>query len=658
MEAARNLHSAYPERAEAGRGRIEEFCGCMIGPFVRETAVRWLGIQQFVQRVGAIGNPLRGAATKKLVADARELGRQVRRAGYETQRAARAFALVRELANRTLGLRHFDVQLIGGWVLLNGMVAEMDTGEGKTLTATLPACTAALAGIPVHVVTVNDYLAKRDAELMKPLYASLGLTVGIITQGMEPRARRRAYDCDVTYCTNKEVVFDYLKDRIVLGNRAGRLRLQLERLSGHSRLDQLLLRGLHFAIIDEADSILIDEARTPLIISDANNTREFDRTVYKIALQVAAQLEEGRHFVVEHPPPRIELTPSGRRRIFELVPGDAAIWNSPAECEDLLRQALTARHLMQRDTHYLVRDGKIEIIDEYTGRTMADRSWEHGLHQLIESKEKCAISPERGPLSRISYQRFFRRYLRLAGMTGTAREVRGELWSVYRLPVVRVPTNRRAQRRQLGDRICATAEAKWEAVLARVVEIRAQNRPVLIGTRSVAASEELSRLMKQAEIPHRVLNARHDAEEAAIISQAGQAGCITIATNMAGRGTDIRLTPDIAHRGGLHVIATERHEARRIDRQLFGRCGRQGDRGSYEFIVSLEDELFRRHENGVFRFIGVLIHSGQPVGHWLGILAFRWIQHTTERLHSRIRRELLNSDDRLQSALAFSGRFE
>jgi preprotein translocase subunit SecA len=322
-----------------------------------------------------------------------------------------------------------------------------------------------------------------------------------------------------------------------------------------------------------------------------------------------------------------------------------------------VRQALTAHHLMQRDTHYLMKDDKVQIIDEYTGRVMADRSWEHGLHQLIEAKEGCGLSGRYDPLARISYQRFFRRYRRLAGMTGTAREVRGELWSVYRLAVVSIPTNHPPRRSYAGDKVYETEVEKWQAAVARVLELQRHQRPVLIGTRSVTASEHLSRLLTAAGIPHRVLNARQDEEEAAIIARAGEPGRVTVATNMAGRGTDIRLAPGVAERGGLHVIGTERHEARRIDRQLFGRCGRQGDPGSYEMIVSLEDELVTIHGAGVARFLGELCRY-HPIGPWLRKMTLRWAQRAAERVHWRIRRDLLKLDDHLETALAFSGRFE
>ena len=650
--------SAYAERRYSREGQVEQWCARVVGPAVRELLSSRLWLQDIVEAVAAYDGAIQYIGMQKVAGAADELRQRLRSEGFRLDAVAKTFALIRELAGRVLDMRHYDVQLFGGWVLLSGMVAEMDTGEGKTLTATLPACTAALAGIPVHIVTVNDYLARRDAGLMTPLYQALGISVGVVTQGMEPNARREAYGSDVTYCTNKELVFDYLKDRILLGPKTGRIHLQLERLSGKpSRLSRLLLRGLHFAIVDEADSVLIDEARTPLIISGAANAGP-DGALYDGALKIAAQLERGRDFLVEERGRGVAFTDSGRTRLLELAASLGEVWSSRSLREDLVRQALTAQHLMQRDTHYLVKDEKVQIIDEYTGRTMADRSWEHGLHQLIEVKEGCNPTAQHDPLSRISYQRFFRRYLRLAGMTGTAREVRGELWSVYRLAVVSVPTNHPARRQDLGDYVCETATAKWHAVLARVIELHRQERPVLIGTRSVAASEHLSRLLTAAGVPHRVLNARQDSEEAAIIAQAGEPGQITVATNMAGRGTDIRLGPGVAERGGLHVIGTERHETRRIDRQLFGRCGRQGDAGSYEMIVSLEDELVTVYGNRIWHLLAAESNGRAPFGPWFRKLALRCAQRAAERLHHQVRRDLLKTEDQLQTALAFSGRFE
>jgi preprotein translocase subunit SecA len=504
---------------------------------------------------------------------------------------------------------------MGGWVLLHGMVAEMETGEGKTLTATLPACTAALAGLPVHVVTVNDYLAARDAETMGPLYRLLGLSVGTVVSQMDTAARRGAYACDVTYCTNKQLVFDYLWDRISLEGSSSRMKLRIERLAGGpQRSEKLIQRGLHFAIVDEADSVLVDEARTPLIISERGGDT-VEQEIYVTAVELARALERNVDFEIDDRDRQVDLLEAGRARLAELGEPQGGIWRGQLRREALACQALSALHCFHLDQHYLVQGEKIEIIDEYTGRVMPDRSWEHGLHQMIEVKEGVPVTGRQQPRARISYQRFFRRYLHLAGMTGTAREVAGELSSVYRLPVVGIPTNRPVRRRSAGERVLRSADEKWEAVAARVAALYDAGRPVLVGTRSVEASERLSALLTEAVLPHRVLNARQDQEEALIIREAGEPGRITVATNMAGRGTDICLAAGVAERGGLHVIATERHEARRIDRQLFGRCGRQGDPGSYESFVSLEDALFDAHADALARRIaGAALHrrGGAP----------------------------------------------
>jgi len=590
-----------------------------------------------------------------------ELRGALRRDGFRDEHVARSFALVREAARRTIGQRPYDVQLLGGAVLLRGMVAEMETGEGKTLTATLPACTAALAGLPVHIVTVNDYLVGRDAENMGPIFRALGLSVGEIQHDMDPDTRRQMYGCDVTYCSNKELAFDYLKDRILLGRLRSHAHLQIERLrDGRSRADRLLLRGLCYAIVDEADSVLIDEARTPLIISgEGGEQHGLEHEVYRTAIHLAQQLSEVRDFQIDRRERRIRLTPLGEARLRELTRPLGGIWSGPHRAEDFITQALTGLWIFVRDQHYLVEGGKVQIIDEYTGRIMADRSWERGLHQMIEVKEGCDTTQQVEPLARISYQRFFRRYLRLAGMTGTAREVAGELWSVYRLPVARIPTNRPLRRSDLGDRVFATAEEKWDAVVARIRELHAQGRPVLVGTRLVAASEHLSELLTEAGLEHQVLNARQDQAEAEIVARAGEAGRITVATNMAGRGTDIVLAPEARAARGLHVIATERHEARRIDRQLLGRAGRQGDPGSYEVITSLEDDLVRAHGRGFWlrqETNGPLARAAPESA--LRHLVVRQAQRRAERMHSASRREMLKVDGKIENMLAFSGKGE
>jgi preprotein translocase subunit SecA len=648
---------AYAEQHRPLGDRVERFCARLIGPMARRLRARRLSCDRFLQAVVAESSSLQNISADQLRALANDLRTQLCRCGCQPQVFARAFALVREAATQALGMRHFDVQVIGGWILLNGMIAEMDTGEGKTLTATLPAATMALAGFPVHVVTVNDYLAQRDAQLMLPLYQTLGLSVGVVTSGMSIETRRQAYARDITYCTNKELVFDYLRDRLALGRTPSRMHLQVARLAAPSHRTQLLLRGLHFAIVDEADSILVDEARTPLIISSQSN-ENLHRQTYQAALALAAELELGHDFVIEARDRVMQLTDSGRLRLVELGRHFQLSGYSRWRREELVRQALTALHLMHRDAHYLVKDDKIQIIDEYTGRVMADRSWEHGLQQLIELKEGCAVTRQNDPLSRISYQRFFRRYRRLAGMTGTAREVSGEFWSVYGLAVVTVPTHHLRRRVNLGSYVYPTIESKWQAVLSRVTELRAQERPVLIGTRSVAASEQLSRVLSAAAIPHQVLNARHDEKEAAIIARAGEPGTITVATNMAGRGTDIRLSPVVAQGRGLHVIGTERHDARRIDRQLWGRCGRQGDPGSYELIVSLEDDLIAPYVRSAKSLVDAALNRYHRIGQWLAKAILYWGQRNAERVHSRTRRELLNHEEHLERALGFSGSFE
>jgi preprotein translocase subunit SecA len=651
----------YPEREETRQkwfDRLETYVSSFIVPRLRKNPQSF---QEMVDRINDLGPAYAQFDQKQLRDKSDTLAKQLRRDGYKNELIAESFALVREAAVRTLGMRHFDVQLIGGLVLLRGMIAEMETGEGKTLVATLPACTAALAGIPVHIITVNDYLAERDAKWMGPVYDVLGLRVGVIKQGMDPDARRDAYRCDVTYCTNKEVAFDYLKDRINLWDRPSQLRLQLERLSKRdSRLNKLLMRGLHFAIVDEADSVLVDEARTPLIISETHDNSG-ELSIYKQAMEIAEHLVQTEDFVISESDRFVELTEQGKKKI-RIFPwkGEKVRVNVEQRFE-LAKQALTALHIFTLDKHYLVRDGKVQIVDEYTGRVMADRSWERGLHQLIELKENCELTSRKTTRARISYQRFFRRYRQLSGMTGTAREIMNELWSIYRLRVVTIPTNRPLQRKYYRNGFYPAAEDKWKYIIETISRMHSSGRPVLVGTRSVAASEHLSRYLVKASLEHRVLNARQDHEEAEIIAQAGGLGRITVATNMAGRGTDIRMAPEVIGFGGLHVIATERHEARRIDRQLFGRCARQGEPGSCEVIVSLEDELITVHVNKILQKLmaALLKFAGEiyPL-RWIMEALFRGAQRKAEKQHARIRRDLLKMDEQIGDALAFSGRQE
>jgi preprotein translocase subunit SecA len=638
--------SRYPERDEQRPGRLDKALSAA-RYFTGRAGARVGRLQRIVPATAAAAG---GLAQLSLAAQDAQAG-ELRRAGpAELALAARAFALVREAAGRSVGQRHFDEQLVGGWAMLNGMLAEMETGEGKTLTATLAAAAAALAGRAVHVVTVNDYLAERDAGFTRPIYEALGLTVGCVRQGMEPEARRAAYRCDIAYCSNKELAFDYLRDRMVLGGRPRAIASRIEALAGEDVAQRLQLRGLQFAIVDEADSVLVDEARTPLILS-AQASQGQEEALHREALALAQQLAPEDHRIGEQ---GVEIGDAGLDKLAQLSESLSGVWRGPRRREQLVRQALTALHVFQRDKHYLVRDGKVVIIDENTGRLMPDRSWEQGLHQLIELKEGCEMTGRRDTLARISYQRFFRRYVHLAGMTGTAREVARELWAVYRLRVATIPTHKPGRRQRLADRVYGASERKWHAVVARVRALRDAGRPVLIGTRSVKASERLAAHLAEAGVPYRLLNARQDRDEAEIIAGAGEAACVTVATNMAGRGTDIKLGPGVAETGGLHVIATELNDSGRIDRQLFGRCARQGDPGSCEAILAVEEDL-------VVSFLPVAATCLSPLGRlprFLGRLVFRIAQWRAEGAHSRARRDLLDLDDYLGDMLAFSGRGE
>ena len=644
----------YPERQDERLGWLDRVASRTFG-VLRQQLGRSNLDRGFLDRVATAAEGLDRLEEPAIAGVVAELRRELHRHGLRPDLVARSFALIRELAERRLGMRHFDVQLLGGWAMVRGKVAEMETGEGKTLTATLPAATAALAGIPVHIITVNDFLVSRDAAWMKPLYEALGLSVGTILEGMPLAERKRAYGSAITYATNKQIVFDYLKDRLLLQQENRSLHLRIEGLHRtEPRVHKVMMQGLCFAIVDEADSVLVDEARTPLIIAGGQARGDQER-VYRQALEAARRMRPRRDYVIREKDRHVDLTELGRAHAVRLTERNGGVWSAPAHREDLISQALSALHLYILDRHYIIDDGRVRIVDEYTGRVMPDRSWERGLHQMVEAKEGLEISGRQETLARISYQRFFRRYLRLAGMTGTAREVAGELWSVYRLDVVRIPPNRRSARRQHADWVHSTAAEKWRAIASRVCDLYGAGRPVLVGTRSVADSEHLSRLLDEAGIPHRVLNARQNHTEAEIVAQAGQPRRVTVATNMAGRGTDIKLAEGVADAGGLWVIASERHDARRIDRQLFGRCGRQGDPGECQAIVSLDDDLVR----GVFGRLLVRIRpSDGKVAHWLGRALIGLAQRTTQRRHSEVRRRLLHSDDSLQDLLAFSGRGE
>ncbi|MGQ4877412.1 preprotein translocase subunit SecA [Billgrantia sp. LNSP4103-1] len=584
-----------------------------------------------------------------------------------------AFATVREAGKRVMGMRHFDVQMIGGMTLHRGRIAEMKTGEGKTLVATLAVYLNALPGKGVHVVTVNDYLARRDAEWMRPLYEYLGLTVGVIYSGQTSEEKRAAYACDITYGTNNEYGFDYLRDNMAFS------------------LEDKVQRGLNFAIVDEVDSILIDEARTPLIISGAvdENTE-----LYNVVDRLAAQLEKGEvsedadapvsgDFVLEEKHKQVEITEAGHSKVEELMRAEGLLGEDDslyaAQNLNLLHHmhsALRARHLYHRDVDYIVANNQVVIVDEHTGRTMPGRRWSEGLHQAVEAKEGVPVQRESQTLASTTFQNYFRLYDKLAGMTGTADTEAFEFRQIYGLDVIVIPTNRPLVRRDLNDLVYLTAEEKFEAIIDDVKTETEAGRPVLVGTASIETSEYLAGLMKQAGLSFNVLNAKQHQSEAEIIAQAGRPGAITIATNMAGRGTDIvlggnweaeaaklenpteeqidRLREEwrarhesVLEAGGLHVIGSERHESRRIDNQLRGRAGRQGDPGSTRFFLSMEDSLMRLFgSDRVQRMMKALgLERGEAIEHKMVTNAVERAQKKVESRNFDIRKQLLEYDD-------------
>ncbi|WP_261842141.1 preprotein translocase subunit SecA [Aliamphritea ceti] len=621
-------------------------------------ASRWL-YKPLLWRIKRRATVLSAMSDAQLDMHIDELRHALRHNGLATVLLIKSFALIREVAGRELGMWHFDVQLLGGLAILHGNIGQMQTGEGKTLTATLPVAAAALAGIPVHLVTVNDYLTSRDAELMTPVYTRLGLSVGVIVQGLSVADRQRQYACDLVYCTNNELAFDYLKDSILLAGRGHPLHLHALRLQPGYRaaeqasLQQLMLRGLHFAVVDEADGVLLDEARTPLIISGEEVPQEAQQHVYAQAMALLPELEEGEDYLILRQQRQIEMTTAGEQRALYITREMGPLWKGRVRRLELLRQALTAWHLFERDKHYLIDDGRVVIIDEHTGRMMPDRTWERGLHQLIEIKEGCDLSAPRETLASISFQNFFRHYHHVSGMTGTAEEVTAELWRVYELPVVNIPTHKYSQRKLLRQLVYPDDATKWHAVAERAMTLQSQGRPVLIGTQSLAASEYLSEILQAMGIEHQVLNARQDAEEAEIVAAAGRQGQITIATSMAGRGTDIKLDAAVEEQGGLHVIITGLHDSSRVDRQLRGRCARQGDKGSYEFMLSLEDNVL---SSGWYKVLCYVQRLPLPNGlkSKLALSVIRYCQRRLEKEHEQLRKSLLKNDEQQRELLSFT----
>lgn len=588
----------------------------------------------------------------------REFREKLRRGGRDQESIVfPALAAIREAADRRVGLRAFPVQLMGALALHRGFLVEMATGEGKTLTAGLAAVLAGWTRKPCHVITVNDYLVQRDPEWLNGLYEFCSVKVGHVIGQMSPEERKAGYECDVTYSTSKEVVADFLRDGLQIKESRNPCRRLIRQMLSPNRSvpDGLVMRGLHTAIVDEADSVLIDEAVVPLIIATPRKNEALQEVI-QIADGIAQPLESGVDYRVDSRYKEIELTGPGLNRIEGACSTLPGLWRGNQRRTELIKQALMAREFYQSGRQYVLAEDRILIIDEFTGRPMPQRSWRQGIHQAIEAKEKLPLTDPTETVARLSFQRFFRLYYRLSGMTGTAREAAGELWQIYRLPVISIPTNRPCVRRELPDRVYSSEQSKWRAIVEEVRAIHQAGRPILIGTRSVAVSEKLAESLNAEGLSFSLLNAVRHQEEAVIIREAGARGRITIATNMAGRGTDIVLGDGVAELGGLHVIATERHESKRVDRQLFGRAARQGDPGSAQAFVSVEDELLRRYLPGsIRRFLARRLTQRPGSSQTFAAAVYAMAQRTSQREAFRRRREVLKMDDWLGEALSFAG---
>ena len=583
-------------------------------------------MMEYVDKINELEPSLEGLSDASLVAKTAYFKERIENGESLEDILPEAFAVVREASRRVLGMRHFDVQLLGGICLHEGKIAEMRTGEGKTLVATLPTYLNALTGNGVHIITVNDYLAKRDSEWMGKLYRFLGLSVGLIVHGLSFNERKEAYSADITYGTNNEFGFDYLRDNMVI------------------YADQMVQRELNYAIVDEVDSILVDEARTPLIISGPGDK---STELYGVVAKAIIQLKEGEDYTVDEKAKAVLPTEFGIAKIEKALNVTNLYDHENIELSHHFNQALRAKALMHRDRDYVVRDGEVVIVDEFTGRLMFGRRYSDGLHQAIEAKEGVKVERESQTLAAITFQNYFRMYGKLAGMTGTAKTEEDEFLKIYGLPVIVIPTNKEIARVDFPDVIYKTKKAKYKAVIEAIKEANAKGQPVLVGTTSIAQSEELSIVLKKSGIQHNVLNAKYHEMEAQIISGAGQKGAVTIATNMAGRGTDIVLGEGVAELGGLQIIGTERHESRRIDNQLRGRAGRQGDNGSSRFYLSLEDDLMRLFgSDNIASIMDKLgMDENEPIEHQLITRSIEQAQKKVEGRNFDIRKHVLQYDD-------------
>ncbi|RRD88946.1 preprotein translocase subunit SecA [Conchiformibius steedae] len=652
--------SIRQEQAEWRPNQAEQFLHTLAGRFTANKKISRQTVNHLNKYIQEETRILRYFAPNEWAMRLPQAIDNLKQQPHDFSALAKVLSCVGLAAEHTLGYFPHPVQFFGAYTLLSGSLAQMQTGEGKTLVAALAATIAAVSGAYVHVLSTNDYLATRDEEEMRPLFAFFGLVSSSIHSKTEYEQRHKAYRQNICYVPAKEIVFDYLKDNLSEKYKHSNCLQYIYQLqqSARQKDTEPMIPALHFCIVDEADSILVDEARTPLIISRKTDSL-IEPELLKWAIDTAGSLKESVHFTVNHTQRDIMLMPSKLQHISAPPEQVRSIWQNTSWQKWIIRQALRAIYLYHPDKHYLIQDQKIQIIDEATGRLMPDRSWEQGLHQLIETKEGLPISQDRETLAKVTFQRFFRQYFLLSGLTGTATEVAHELWTVYHLRVCDIPPNKPNQRTYFPIRCSSSLKQKWEMVAQDAINKAQQGQAVLIGTRSVEASECVAKqltayIQDGIEIDFVILNARQDQHEAEIIAQAGQPHRITVATNMAGRGTDIKLNAAVKQVGGLHVILTEYHESARIDRQLIGRCGRQGDVGTVQVIVSFEDELLLYH-------CPILCKAGKSVkpawlAAWWAVITAKLAQHTAQQQHRRIRMQTLKQDRELNKQIGFAGK--
>lgn len=620
------------------------------------------GLRAFARKVVAQEGVFSDQSNMEIAAEIEQLRASLRSAPDTHAHVVHAFALIREVTFRKLNMRHYPSQIMAGRVLHDGIVAQLATGEGKTITGLLPTITAALSGLPVHVVTVNPYLAARDCETLRPVIETFGLSVGLIDADMSPDEKRSAYACDVVFVTNKDLCFDYLRDIDARGSSHSHARRLLSQI-GRSDIapgPKPMMRGLHFALLDEVDLVLVDEARIPLVISgprgDVENEADFER-----ALGVAKRLNDRQHFKLLRVRRAAELTQAGKDEVKRITAHDGGLWVAERARVERVEQALAALHIYARDHDYVIaKDDTIQIVDPHTGRISPGRAWERGLHQLIEMKEGVPLTGRSDTSAKITYQRFFRRYMKLAGMTGTAQGLSTEFWRVFGLRIVKIPTHRPIQRRDRPSRLYAQADVRWQDAASCATEVIARGAATLVGTLAVESSELMAEKLQGMGLHPNVLNATQDAEEAAVVAKAGAPGALTIATSMAGRGTDIGLDPAVKEAGGLHVLVTEPSESRRVDLQLMGRAGRQGDPGETQSFLCLEDDLFATYiprTARALRRIMALLRLRCLVGFPARLVLWS-AQAAAERRNARLRRATVKSDRDLLNMLGFAGRSE